>query len=57
MYFLTTSSFAFRYARDRWFDVGDTRTVTNADYEVTPVWVAGNLTCNNRALNGVLIAS
>jgi hypothetical protein len=57
MYFLTTSSFAFRYARDRWFSVGDTRTVTNADYEVTPIWVAGNLTCNNRALNGVIISS
>lgn len=57
MYFLTTSSFAFRYARDRWFSVGETRTVTNADYEVTPIWVAGNLTCNNRALNGVLIAA
>lgn len=57
MYFLTTDSFAFRYAKDRWFSVGDTRTVTNADYEVTPIWVAGNLTCNNRALNGVLIAS
>ena len=57
MYFLTTDSFAFRYAKDRWFSVGDTRNVTNADYEVTPIWVAGNLTCNNRALNGVLIAS
>jgi hypothetical protein len=57
MYFITTSSFAFRYAKDRWFDVGESRTVTNADYDVTPVWVAGNLTCNNRALNGVIISS
>lgn len=55
MYFLTTSALSFRYAPNRWFEVGDARTVVTADYEVTPVWVMGNLTTNNRALHGVLI--
>ena len=57
MYFLDTDSLSFRYFTDRWFDVGDARTVTNADYEVVPVWVMGNLTCSDRARNGVLLAS
>jgi hypothetical protein len=57
MYFLNTDSLAFRYAPNRWFEVGDAQKVLNADYSVTPVWVMGNLTCNNRALNGVIIAS
>lgn len=57
MYFLNTDSLAFRYAPNRWFDVGEAQKVLNADYSVTPVWVMGNLTCNNRALNGVIIAS
>jgi hypothetical protein len=57
MYFLNTDSLAFRYAPNRWFEVGDAQKVLNADYSVTPVWVMGNLTCNNRALNGVVIAS
>lgn len=57
MYFLDTDSLSFRYASDRWFDVGDARTVTNADYDVVPIWVAGNLTCNDRVRNGVILAS
>lgn len=57
MYFLTTDSLAFRYAPNRWFDVGESQKVLNADYSVTPVWVMGNLTTNNRALNGVIIAT
>ena len=55
MYFLDTDSLSFRYFTDRWFDVGDARTVTNADYEVVPVWVMGNLTCSDRARNGVML--
>lgn len=57
MYFLCLDSLAFRYARDHWFDAGAPRQVTNADYEVVPIWVAGNWTVNNRSLNGVIIAS
>ena len=57
MYFLDTDSLSFRYSSDRWFEVGDARVVNNADYEVVPVWVMGNLTCSDRARNGVLLAS
>lgn len=57
MYFLTTSALSFRYAPSRWFETGDARQVTNADYEVVPVWTMGNLTCNNRSLQGVIISS
>lgn len=57
MYFLDTSALSFRYAPSRWFEVGDARQVTNADYEVVPVWTMGNLTCNNRAVQGVIISS
>lgn len=57
MYFVCTSALSFRYAPSRWFEVGDARTVTNADYEVVPVWTMGNLTTNNRALHGVIISS
>lgn len=57
MYFLNTDTLAFRYAPNRWFDVGSERQVLNADYSVTPVWVMGNLTCSNRARNGVIIGS
>jgi hypothetical protein len=57
MYFLNTDSIAFRYAPNRWFAVGDPRTVVAADYRVIPVWVAGNFTMNNCGLNGVVIAS
>ena len=57
MYFLDTDSLSFRYFTDRWFDVGDARQVTNADYEVVPVFVMGNLTCSDRARNGVLLMS
>lgn len=57
MYFIDTSSMSFRYAPNRWFEVGDSRNVTNADYEVVPVWTMGNLTCNTRFTQGVIISS
>jgi hypothetical protein len=57
MYFLNTKALSFRYAPNRWFEVGDSRQVINADYEVVPVWTMGNLTTNNRALHGVIISS
>lgn len=57
LYMLNTDNLAFRYASDRWFSVGDPRQVTNADYEVIPLWVMGNLTTNDRARHGVLISS
>lgn len=57
MYFLNTNAISFRYAPNRWFEVGDERQVVTADYQVVPVWVMGNLTTNNRSLHGVLIAT
>lgn len=57
MYMLNTASLSFRYAPNRWFNVGDSRTVTTADYEVVPVWTMGNLTTNDRARHGVIISS
>jgi hypothetical protein len=36
--------------------VGAARTIQNADYDVIPIFMAGNLTVNNRSLNGVLLS-
>lgn len=55
MYFLNTDYLFMRKAPNRWFDVGDARTIQTADYEVVPVWLAGNLTCSNRQRQGVII--
>lgn len=57
MYFVNTESISFRYSAGRFFSVGDSREIQNADYTVTPVWVMGNLTINNRGLNGVIITA
>lgn len=57
MYFLNTDYLFFKYADGRWFDVGKNRTIQNADYDVVPVFVMGNMTCSNRARQGVVIAS
>jgi len=55
MYFVNSDYLTLRCAPDRKFAVGDARTVTNADYDVIPVMFAGNLTCCNRSLQGVII--
>ena len=57
LYFLDTETIFLRTSSDRsaGFDVGDVRPITNADYKVVPVFFMGNLTCNRRAGNGVLI--
>jgi hypothetical protein len=57
MYFMNTDYIYFKYADGRWFDVGKNRTIQNADYDVVPVFVMGNLTVANRARQGVVIAS
>lgn len=57
MYFLNTDYLFFKYAEGRWFDVGKNRTIQNADYDVVPLFVMGNLTVSNRARQGVIIAS
>ena len=55
MYFQNTDYLYVQVASGKKFTVGDSRKVTNADYEVVPVWLAGNLTCSNRARQGVII--
>lgn len=57
MYFVNTKCMKFRYAPNRWFEVGDARQITNADYEVVPIWTMGNLCTDNRSLHGVIISS
>ena len=57
MYFLNCDHLQFKYASVRLFSTGDNRTVTNANYDVVPVFFAGNLTCSRRASQGVIIAS
>lgn len=57
MYFLNTDYIYFKYAEGRWFEAGKNRTIQNADYDVVPMFVMGNLTIANRARQGVIIAS
>jgi hypothetical protein len=57
MYFINTKTLKLRAADTDLFDVGSPRMIQNADYKVIPVWFYGNFTCNNRARNGVIIAS
>jgi hypothetical protein len=55
MYFLNTKYLCFRKAAERWFATEESRKVENADYDVIPNWTMGNLTCNARFLQGVLV--
>lgn len=55
MYFMNTDYLYVQCSPKRKFTVGQERKVTNADYTVIPVWLAGNLTCSNRARQGVII--
>lgn len=59
MYMLDTSTIFLRTASDRsaGFTVDDARKIVNADYNVVPVFFMGNLTCNRRAGNCVLIST
>lgn len=57
MYMLNTDYLFLKCPSDRKFKVGKNRIVTNADYEVVPIFFAGAMTCANRSLQGVIIAS
>ena len=56
-YFLNTDYLCMRYAAGRKFQVGKEREIQNGDYSIWPFLFAGNLTCSNRARQGVIIAS
>lgn len=55
MYFLNTDHLFMQAAKSRKFTVGKARQIQNADYTIIPVWLAGNLTCSNRSLQGLFI--
>jgi len=55
MYALNTKYIRFRKAAERWFATEEARKVENADYDVIPNWTMGNMTCNARFLQGVLV--
>ena len=57
LYAINSEEIKLRTIDDRLFDVGDARKVTNADYEVIPVYLMGTLTTGRRAGHGVVIAS
>ena len=53
-FFVNTDTIKLKCAPNRKFDIGDARTIQNADYDVIPCLFAGNFTCNARFLNGVM---
>lgn len=55
MYALDLDEIKLRTINDRMFTVGDARTVTNADYDVIPVFTMATMTTGRRAGHGVLI--
>lgn len=55
MYFVNTDFLYLQCAKDRKFSVGKTRQIQNADYEIIPIWLMGNLTCSNRSQQGLII--
>lgn len=57
LYALNLDDLTLRVINDRMFDVGDKRTITNADYDVVPVFTMATLTTGRRASHGVIIAS
>lgn len=56
-YFVNTDHLFMKCAPGRKFATGDARTIQNADHEVIPVWLMGNLTMSNRSLQGKLLSS
>lgn len=57
MYFVDMTAIELNMHNDRFFDPLEMRTISNADYEVTPVVAMGNLTVDRRAGCAVIIAS
>ena len=57
MYFLNTDFLRMRKAPRRWFSDEDPQPIQSADYTLFPNWTMSNLTCNNRARQGVLFST
>lgn len=56
-YFLNTDHLFIKKSKGNLFKSGEMRQVANADYQVMPWFFDGNMTCSNRSLQGVAIAS
>jgi hypothetical protein len=54
MYFLNCDFLRMRKAPGRWFSDEAPQVIQSADYTLFPNWTMGNLTCNNRARQGVI---
>jgi len=54
MYFLNTDYLRLEVAEGRDFVPGEAKMSVNQDAMVTPMFWSGNLTCSNRALQGVI---
>ena len=54
MYFLNTNYLKLKCAPDRKWKADTKRLIQDADYEVTPIWFAGQMVSSNRARQGVL---
>ena len=54
MYFLNTKYLKLKCAPDRKWSPDTKRLIDNADYEVTPIWFAGQMCVSNRERQGVL---
>ncbi len=57
LYALNLDDITLRVINDRMFEVGNARTISNADYDVIPVFTMATLTTGRRASHGVIIAS
>jgi hypothetical protein len=56
MYFLNTQYLLMRKAPGRWFTDEAPQPIQSADYTLFPNWTMSNLTCNNRARQGVIFS-
>jgi hypothetical protein len=54
MYFLNTDYIFLRYAPDRLFEAQESVRPVNQDAETVVIHFAGNMTCSNCSLQGVL---
>ena len=57
LYALNTNDIQLRKMDEEMFDVGKPKDVANADYEVVPISMMGQMTTRRRASHGVIIAS
>ncbi len=57
MYFLNTDFLRMRKAPGRWFTDEAPQVIQSADYTLFPNWTMSNLTCNNRARQGVIFST